>query len=78
MRTAIPSTIRAASVGLSVEPAGELTAARKRRWGRLGHALAALRALGRLRPFSAELKHADGRVERLRTVQVAVGTAAVA
>jgi YegS/Rv2252/BmrU family lipid kinase len=62
-----------ASIGLSVELAGELTAERKRRWGRLGYAVAALRVLRRLRPFAAEIEHDDGRVERLRTVQVAVG-----
>jgi diacylglycerol kinase family enzyme len=38
-----------ASIGLSVERAQELTAATKRRWGRLGYALTALRVLRRLR-----------------------------
>jgi diacylglycerol kinase (ATP) len=61
-----------ASIGLSVELASELTAETKRRWGRLGYAIAALRVLRRMRPFTAEIKH-DGRIERLRTVQVAVG-----
>ena len=61
-----------ASIGLSVELAQELTAATKRRWGRLGYALAALRVLRRLRRFTAELAY-DGRLERVRTVQVAVG-----
>jgi YegS/Rv2252/BmrU family lipid kinase len=62
-----------ASVGLSVELAGELTAGTKRRWGKLAYAVAALRVLRRMRPFSAELEH-DGQVERSRTVQVAVGS----
>lgn len=61
-----------ASVGLSVELAGELTAETKRRWGKLGYAVAAMRVLRRMRPFTAEIEH-DGQVERVRTVQVAVG-----
>ena len=61
-----------ASIGLSVELASELTAETKRRWGRLGYAIAALRVLRRMRPFTAEIEH-DGRIERIRTVQVAVG-----
>jgi diacylglycerol kinase (ATP) len=61
-----------ASIGLSVELAQGLTAATKRRWGRLGYALAALRVLRRLRRFTAELAH-NGRTARVRTVQVAVG-----
>ncbi len=61
-----------ASIGLSVELASELTAETKRRWGTLGYALAALRVLRRLRRFTAELAQ-EGRIERVRTVQVAVG-----
>ena len=61
-----------ASIGLSVKLASELTAETKRRWGRLGYAIAALRVLRRMRPFTAEIEH-DDRIERIRTVQVAVG-----
>lgn len=61
-----------ASIGLSVELARELTKETKRRWGTLGYAIAGLRALRKLRPFTARLHH-DGKVERSRTVQVAVG-----
>ena len=61
-----------ASIGLSVALARELTAETKRRWGRLGYAISALRVLRRMRPFLAEIAR-DGRVERIRTVQVAVG-----
>jgi diacylglycerol kinase (ATP) len=62
-----------ASVGLSVELAAELTTETKRRWGVLGYAIAALRVLRRMRPFTAQIEHEDGRIERSRTVQVAVG-----
>jgi diacylglycerol kinase (ATP) len=61
-----------ASIGLSTELASELSPDLKRRWGRLGYALAALRVLARARRFSAWIAEGDGGV-RTRTMQVAVG-----
>jgi diacylglycerol kinase (ATP) len=61
-----------ASIGLSVEVTRELTRERKRRWGRLGYAIATCRALWRLRPFSAEIRHGGG-VAKVRAIQIAVG-----
>lgn len=61
-----------ASIGLSVALTRELTSDVKRRWGRLGYALATIRALLRHRPFRAEIRHGGRRV-RVRTVQVSVG-----
>jgi YegS/Rv2252/BmrU family lipid kinase len=61
-----------ASLGLSSELVQELTSDIKRRFGRLGYALAAIRVLGRGRPFHAEIS-ANGRNIRSFTLQVAVG-----
>jgi diacylglycerol kinase (ATP) len=61
-----------ASIGLSVEVTRELTRETKRRWGRLGYAIATCRALWRMRPFSAEIRH-GGRVVKVRAIQIAVG-----
>ncbi|MCR0984760.1 lipid kinase [Roseomonas populi] len=61
-----------ASIGLSVAVTRELTGEVKRRWGRLGYALATCRALWKMRPFRAEIRH-DGTGHRVRTLQVAVG-----
>jgi diacylglycerol kinase (ATP) len=61
-----------ASLGLSVRMARELTHDVKQRWGRLGYALATLRALARMRPFTAEIR-ADGQVRKVRTLQISVG-----
>jgi YegS/Rv2252/BmrU family lipid kinase len=61
-----------ASIGLSVEVTRELTRETKRRWGRLGYAIATCRALWRLRPFSAEIRH-GGKVTKVRAIQIAVG-----
>lgn len=61
-----------ASLGLSVSLTKQLTGAVKRRWGRLGYAIATGRALYRVRPFTALLRH-DGREDRVRTMQIAVG-----
>jgi YegS/Rv2252/BmrU family lipid kinase len=61
-----------ASIGLSVDLAQALSAQTKRRWGRLGYVIAALRTLPRMRPFSAEIIY-GGETHRVRTVQVAVG-----
>jgi diacylglycerol kinase (ATP) len=61
-----------ASVGFSAELAAGLKAEAKRRWGRLGYAVAAFGLLRRARPFTATLVH-DGVVERVKTLQVSVG-----
>ncbi|MGQ9369091.1 lipid kinase [Azospirillum sp. ST 5-10] len=61
-----------ASLGMSVDLARELSSSLKRRWGRLGYAVAGFRILRRMRPFTAEIVTAEGS-RRVRTVQVAVG-----
>ncbi|WP_020187006.1 lipid kinase [Methylopila sp. 73B] len=61
-----------ASLGLSVDLAEELTSDLKRRFGRLGYAVAAVRALGRAKPFRVTIESGAGRVRTL-SLQVAVG-----
>jgi diacylglycerol kinase (ATP) len=61
-----------ASIGLSATLAKELTYESKQRLGRLGYAVAAVKALMRARPFHATI-HADGAAVDVRTLQVAVG-----
>jgi YegS/Rv2252/BmrU family lipid kinase len=61
-----------ASIGFSAELAQELTAESKRRWGRLGYAIAAFRLLRRLRPFTAWITQ-EGRVRKIRSIQLSVG-----
>jgi YegS/Rv2252/BmrU family lipid kinase len=61
-----------ASVGLSAELARRLTHDIKRRFGRLGYGLVAIRVLTQARPFSARISSEDGSV-RVRTLQIAVG-----
>jgi YegS/Rv2252/BmrU family lipid kinase len=61
-----------ASIGLSAELARQLSSGLKRRWGRTGYALAALRALARAERFSA-LVSENGKTVRTRTMQIAVG-----
>jgi diacylglycerol kinase (ATP) len=61
-----------ASVGLSAELAQKLTRDIKRRWGRLGYGLVALKVLSQARPFSAIISSEEGTV-RVRTLQIAVG-----
>jgi diacylglycerol kinase (ATP) len=60
------------SIGFSAELAGELTAESKKTWGVLGYAVAAVRVLRRVRPFTVTIEH-DGKVERVTTIQVSVG-----
>ena len=62
-----------ASIGMSVEIARRLTPEIKRLWGRLGYAIATVRALVAVRPFHATVVGPDGEV-RVRTLQVAVGS----
>ena len=61
-----------ASLGLSVELTRSLTSETKRRFGRLGYALAAIRVLVRARPFRAVIIDKEGQ-SRVLTLQVAVG-----
>jgi diacylglycerol kinase (ATP) len=61
-----------ASIGFSAELAGELTAESKKTWGVLGYAVAAVRVLRRVRPFTVTIEH-DGTVEKVTTIQVSVG-----
>lgn len=61
-----------ASLGLSAELAAALSPELKRRWGRAGYALAALKVLARARRFSAWIGE-DGGGTRVRTLQIAVG-----
>lgn len=61
-----------ASVGFGVALTRALTHDSKKRWGVLGYGVAALRTLGRFRPFHAEIVQ-GGTTHRARTVQVAVG-----
>lgn len=61
-----------ASIGFSADLARELTADAKRRFGTLGYALAGLRILARMRPFTVTIEH-DGTRKVIRTVQVSVG-----
>ena len=61
-----------ASIGFGVDLTRALTRDSKRRFGNLGYAIAALRALSRLRPFRAEIIHGPT-VHASRTVHVAVG-----
>ncbi|GGD20915.1 lipid kinase [Aureimonas glaciei] len=61
-----------ASIGFSAKLAKHLTAEAKKRFGKLGYAIAAFNLLRQSRPFSVDIDH-DGVVERVRTVQIAVG-----
>jgi YegS/Rv2252/BmrU family lipid kinase len=61
-----------ASIGLSATLAKELTYESKQRLGRLGYALAAVKALLRARPFHATIV-SNGNEVAVRTLQVAVG-----
>lgn len=61
-----------ASIGLAADLARGLTREAKRRWGKLGYALAAIKVLASARPFSAQIISRSGSV-RVRTLQIAVG-----
>ena len=61
-----------ASIGLSAEVAQELTPDLKRRFGKLGYAVAAMRVLVRARPFRARIIGGGRDIVSL-TLQVAVG-----
>ncbi|GGK50032.1 lipid kinase [Salinarimonas ramus] len=64
--------LNVASIGLSVDLAKALCKRRKRIWGRLAYALAALGVAFRARPFTATILSAEGEA-RAKTYQVAVG-----
>lgn len=61
-----------ASIGLSADLARNLCKDTKRRWGRLGYAVAAVRALASARPFTARIVSRDATSE-VKTMQIAVG-----
>jgi YegS/Rv2252/BmrU family lipid kinase len=61
-----------ASLGLSTDLARGLTPEAKRRWGKLGYALAAIKVMLAARPFRAIITSKSDRV-RVRTLQIAVG-----
>lgn len=61
-----------ASLGLSVQITQHLSRRLKRRWGILAYAIAAFKTVRRIHPFSAEI-YIDGIINRVKTVQVAVG-----
>lgn len=61
-----------ASIGLSADLANGLTREAKRRWGKLGYALAALKVLARAKPFKATIISARGE-EKVKSLQIAVG-----
>ena len=61
-----------ASIGLSVELARQLSGDLKRRWGRAGYAVAALKALAGVQRFSAWVSE-NGETTRTHTMQIAVG-----
>lgn len=64
--------INVASMGLSVELTRQLTGKLKRRWGRVGYLVAALRALGRAKAFVADVSTGE-KTTRVRSLQIAVG-----
>ena len=61
-----------ASLGLSAELAQQLTHDIKRRFGRLGYALVAMKVLAQAKPFRATITSETESV-RVRTLQIAVG-----
>jgi YegS/Rv2252/BmrU family lipid kinase len=61
-----------ASIGFGVDLTRALTSDSKRRFGTIGYAIAALRAVSRLRPFRAEIMHGHT-IHISRTIHVAVG-----
>jgi len=61
-----------ASIGLSTELAQSLDPQTKKRWGRLGYAVAAGRVLTNARPFKAKIAE-KGQTIKVSTYQIAVG-----
>jgi YegS/Rv2252/BmrU family lipid kinase len=61
-----------ASIGLSADLANSLSRETKRRFGRLGYALTALRVMTQARPFRALIVSPEATV-RVKTLQIAIG-----
>jgi diacylglycerol kinase (ATP) len=61
-----------ASIGLSSELASKLDGTLKRRYGRLGYAIAAFRVLARAKAFRAMIITKNG-ATRVKTLQIAIG-----
>ena len=61
-----------ASIGLSVNITRQLSGDIKKRWGVLAYAIAAIQALWKSRPFTAQIE-ANGEAIVVKTVQIAVG-----
>ena len=61
-----------ASIGLSAELAQQLTSEIKRRFGRLGYGLVAMKVLAQARPFRATII-SDTETAHVKTLQIAVG-----
>ena len=61
-----------ASIGLSAELAQQLTTEIKRRFGRLGYGLVAMKVLAQARPFRATIV-SESETARVSTLQIAVG-----
>lgn len=61
-----------ASIGLAADLAQKLTRQTKRRFGRFGYAIAAVKTLIGARPFSAEIVNKDERI-KVKTLQIAIG-----
>ena len=61
-----------ASMGLGASLANSLSREAKRRWGKLGYALAAAKVLLKARPFSATIINRSGTVD-VRSLQIAIG-----
>jgi len=61
-----------ASIGLSADLAQGLDPQTKKRFGRLGYAMAAARVLMKARPFTATIRDGES-VTRVKTFQIAVG-----
>lgn len=61
-----------ASIGLSTKLAEGLKPEIKRRWGRLGYAVAASQVLYKARPFTAWIRE-KGQTVKVRTFQIAIG-----
>lgn len=62
-----------ASIGFSAKLARVLTSDAKRRFGKLGYAISAMKLVSQSRSFSAEIEH-DGHVDKVRTLQISVGS----
>lgn len=61
-----------ATIGLGADLANGLSPETKKRWGKLGYALSALKVLAQAKPFSARIV-ADTGEDSVKTYQIAVG-----